>query len=221
MRLRAGRRNPEAPRKNIQELTNNVHLKPDGAIILPRVRHGTGGGNPAKRGTDGLFYWLSGKELAMVKTFEGKLIAKGLKFGMVVSRFNSFISDRLLEGAMDALRRSGAEEEDCFVVRVPGAFEIPLAAKKMAKSGRYDAIICLGCVIRGATPHYAYIAAEVTKGIASLSLESEIPVAFGVLTTDTIEQAIERAGTKAGNKGFDAAMSAIEMANLLKEMGRS
>jgi 6,7-dimethyl-8-ribityllumazine synthase len=157
----------------------------------------------------------------MVKTFEGKLIAKGLKFGMVVSRFNSFISDRLLEGAMDALRRSGAEEEDCFVVRVPGAFEIPLAAKKMAKSGRYDAIICLGCVIRGATPHYAYIAAEVTKGIASLSLESEIPVAFGVLTTDTIEQAIERAGTKAGNKGFDAAMSAIEMANLLKEMGRS
>jgi 6,7-dimethyl-8-ribityllumazine synthase len=157
----------------------------------------------------------------MVKTFEGKLIAKGLKFGMVVSRFNSFISDRLLEGAMDALRRSGAEEEDCFVVRVPGAFEIPLAAKKMAKSGRYDAVICLGCVIRGATPHYAYIAAEVTKGIASLSLESEIPVAFGVLTTDTIEQAIERAGTKAGNKGFDAALSAIEMANLLKEMGRS
>ena len=157
----------------------------------------------------------------MVKTFEGKLTAKGLKFGFVVSRFNSFISDRLLEGAMDALRRSGAEEEDCVVVRVPGAFEIPLAAKKMAKSGRYDAVICLGCVIRGATPHYAYIAAEVTKGIAILSLESEIPVAFGVLTTDTIEQAIERAGTKVGNKGFDAALSAIEMANLFKEMGRS
>jgi 6,7-dimethyl-8-ribityllumazine synthase len=157
----------------------------------------------------------------MVKTFEGKLIAKGLKFGLVVSRFNSFISDRLMEGAMDALRRSGAEEEDCVVVRVPGAFEIPLAAKKMAKSGRYDAVICLGCVIRGATPHYAYIAAEVTKGIALLSLESEIPVALGVLTTDTIEQAIERAGTKVGNKGFDAALSAIEMANLLKEMGRS
>ena len=156
----------------------------------------------------------------MVKTFEGKLLAKGLKFGIVVSRFNSFISDRLLEGAMDALRRSGAEEEDCSVVRVPGSFEIPLAAKKMVKSGRYDAIICLGCVIRGATPHYAYIAAEVTKGIASLSLESEIPVAFGVLTTDTIEQAVERAGTKVGNKGFDAAMSAIEMANLFKEMGR-
>ena len=157
----------------------------------------------------------------MVKTFEGKLTAKGLKFGLVVSRFNSFISDRLLEGAMDALRRSGAEEEDCMVVRVPGAFEMPLAAKKMAKSGRFDAVICLGCVIRGATPHYAYIAAEVTKGIAILSLESEIPVALGVLTTDTIEQAIERAGTKVGNKGFDAALSAIEMANLFKEMGRS
>jgi 6,7-dimethyl-8-ribityllumazine synthase len=156
----------------------------------------------------------------MVKTFEGKLLAKGIKFGIVVSRFNSFISDRLLEGAMDALRRSGAEEEDCSVVRVPGSFEIPLAAKKMVKSGRYDAIICLGCVIRGATPHYAYIAAEVTKGIASVGLESEIPVAFGVLTTDTIEQAIERAGTKVGNKGFDAAMSAIEMANLFREMGR-
>ena len=157
----------------------------------------------------------------MVKTFEGILTAKGLKFGLVVSRFNSFISDRLMEGAMDALRRSGAEEEDCVVVRVPGAFEIPLAAKKMAKSGRYDAVICLGCVIRGATPHYAYIAAEVTKGIALLSLESEIPVALGVLTTDTIEQAIERAGTKVGNKGFDAALSAIEMANLFKEMERS
>ena len=154
----------------------------------------------------------------MVKTFEGKLTAKGLKFGLVVSRFNSFISDRLLEGAMDALRRSGAEEEDCVVIRVPGAFEIPLAAKKMAKSGRFDAVICLGCVIRGATPHYGYIAAEVTKGIAILSLESEIPVALGVLTTDTIEQAIERAGTKVGNKGFDAALSAIEMANLYREM---
>ncbi len=156
----------------------------------------------------------------MVKTLEGNLLAKGLRFGIVVSRFNSFISDRLLEGAMDALRRSGMEDKDCSVARVPGAFEIPLAAKKMAKSDRYDAIICLGCVIRGATPHYAYIAAEVTKGIASLSLESEVPVAFGVLTTDTIEQAIERAGTKAGNKGFDAALSAIEMANLLKEIGK-
>jgi 6,7-dimethyl-8-ribityllumazine synthase len=156
----------------------------------------------------------------MVKSFEGKLVAKGLKFGIVVSRFNSFIGDRLLEGAMDALKRSGADEKDCTVARVPGAFEIPLAAKKMAKTGRYDAIICLGCVIRGATPHYMYISAEVTKGIASLSLESEIPVAFGVLITDTIEQAIERAGTKVGNKGFDAAMTAIEMANLLKEIGK-
>ena len=157
----------------------------------------------------------------MARNFEGTLIAKGLRFGIVVSRFNSFISERLLEGAMDALRRSGAEEGDCSVVRVPGAFEIPLATKKMVKTGRFDAMICLGCVIRGATPHYAYIASEVTKGIASLSLESEIPIAFGVLTTETIEQAIERAGTKVGNKGFDAALSAIEMANLLKEIGRS
>jgi 6,7-dimethyl-8-ribityllumazine synthase len=156
----------------------------------------------------------------MVKTFEGKLTAKGLKFGIVLSRFNSFISDRLLEGALDALRRSGADEEECCVVRVPGAFEIPLAAKKLAKSGRYDAIICLGTVIRGATPHFNYIASEVTKGIALVSLEREIPVSFGVLVTETIEQAIERAGTKVGNKGFDAAMSAIEMANLMKEMGK-
>jgi len=156
----------------------------------------------------------------MIKSFEGRLIAKGLKFGIVLSRFNSFISDRLLEGALDALRRSGAEEEDIKVARVPGAFEIPLVAKKMAKSGQFDGIICLGTVIRGATPHFAYIASEVTKGIAALSLESEIPVSFGVLVTDTIEQAIERAGTKVGNKGFDAAMTAIEMANLLKEMVR-
>jgi 6,7-dimethyl-8-ribityllumazine synthase len=156
----------------------------------------------------------------MAKTLEGKLIAKGLKFGMVLSRFNNFIAERLLEGALDALKRSGAEEEDCAVARVPGAFEIPLAAKKMAKSGRYDAIICLGCVIRGATPNFEYIATEVTKGIAHLSLENEIPISFGVLITDTIEQAIERAGTKVGNKGFDAAMSAIEMANLMKEIGK-
>lgn len=156
----------------------------------------------------------------MVKTIEGKLMAKGLKFGIVLSRFNNFISERLLEGALDALRRSGAEEADCSVVRVPGSFEIPLAAKKLAKSGRYDAIICLGCVIRGATPHFEYIATEVTKGIASITLESEVPVSFGVLVTDTIEQAIERAGTKVGNKGFDAAMTAIEMANLMKEIGK-
>ena len=156
----------------------------------------------------------------MAKTFEGQLIGKGLKFGMVLSRFNNFIAERLLEGALDALKRSGVEEEDCAVARVPGAFEIPLAAKKMAKSGRYDAIICLGCVIRGATPHFEYIATEVTKGIAHLSLENDIPISFGVLITDTIEQAIERAGTKVGNKGFDAAMSAIEMANLMKEIGK-
>ncbi len=156
----------------------------------------------------------------MAKTIEGKLMAKGLKFGIVLSRFNNFISDRLLEGALDALRRSGAEEADCSVVRVPGAFEIPLATKKMAKSGQFDAIICLGCVIRGATPHFEYIATEVTKGIAGITLESEVPVSFGVLVTDTIEQAIERAGTKVGNKGFDAALSAIEMANLMKEIGK-
>ncbi len=156
----------------------------------------------------------------MAKTLEGKLIAKGLKFGIVLSRFNNFISERLLEGALDALRRSGAEEGDCVVARVPGAFEIPLVAKKMAKGKRYDAVICLGCVIRGATPHFEYIATEVTKGIASLSLESEIPISFGILITDSIEQAIERAGTKVGNKGFDAAMSAIEMVNLLKEIGK-
>ncbi len=156
----------------------------------------------------------------MLRSLEGKLMAEGLKFGIVLSRFNNFISDRLLEGALDALRRNGAKDEDCCVVRVPGAFEIPLAAKKMVKSGQYDAIICLGSVIRGATPHFAYIAAEVTKGIASLSLEGEIPVSFGVLVTDTIEQAIERAGTKMGNKGFDAAMTAVEMANLMKEIGK-
>src|SRR4030067_2538010 len=124
----------------------------------------------------------------MVKTLEGKLLAKGLKFGIVLSRFNHFISERLLEGALDALRRSGAEEGDCSVAKVPGAFEIPLATKKMAKSGRYDAIICLGTVIRGATPHFAYIAAEVTKGIATLTLESEVPISYGVLVTYNIEQ---------------------------------
>ncbi len=156
----------------------------------------------------------------MVKTLEGKLLAKGLRFGIVLSRFNSFVSDRLLEGALDALRRSGTEEGDFSVVRVPGSFEIPLATKKMAKSGKYDALICLGCVIRGATPHYEYIATEMTKGIAHITLEYEIPIAFGVLITDSIEQAIERAGTKVGNKGFDAAMTAIEMANLMREIGK-
>ena len=154
----------------------------------------------------------------MAKIIEGKLLAKGMKFGIVASRFNDFICGRLIEGALDALTRSGADEKDMAVYKVPGAFELPLAAKKLAKSGRFDAIICLGAVIRGATPHFEYISAEVSKGIAHVSLETGVPVAFGVLTTDTIEQAIERAGTKAGNKGFDAAMTAIETANLFREI---
>ncbi|MDA8124021.1 MAG: 6,7-dimethyl-8-ribityllumazine synthase [Deltaproteobacteria bacterium] len=154
----------------------------------------------------------------MPKIIEGKLIAKGMKFGIVASRFNDFISGRLIEGAVDALTRAGAEEKDLQIVRVPGAFELPLAAKKMAKSGRYDAVVCLGAVIRGATPHFELISAEVSKGIAMVGLETEVPVAFGVLTTDTIEQAIERAGTKAGNKGWDAAMTAIEMVDLFKKL---
>lgn len=152
----------------------------------------------------------------MPKTLQGNLEAKGLRVGLLVSRFNSFVSDRLVEGAVDALLRHGADEDNIHIVRVPGAFEIPPAAKQMADSGHYDAIVCLGAVIRGATPHFDYVSAEVSKGVASVSLESGIPVAFGVLTTDTIEQAIERAGSKAGNKGFDAAMAAIEMANLYK-----
>lgn len=154
----------------------------------------------------------------MMKIFEGKLIAEGLKFGIIVGRFNEFIGGKLLSGAMDALKRHGVKEEDIHITWVPGAFEIPLVAKKMAKSGRYDGIICLGAVIRGATPHFDYVSAEVTKGVASVSLDTEIPVIFGVLTTDNIEQAIERAGTKSGNKGYDAAITAIEMANLLKEI---
>ena len=152
----------------------------------------------------------------MPQFFEGQLEAKGLKFGIIVSRFNSFISERLLEGAMDALIRHGANDKGIHVARVPGAFEIPLAAKKLVATGKYDAVICLGAVIRGSTPHFDYVAAEVSKGIASVSLESGIPVAFGVLTTDTIEQAVERAGSKAGNKGFEAAVTAIETVNLLK-----
>ena len=154
----------------------------------------------------------------MPKIIEGKLDAKGLRVGLLVSRFNSFISDRLVEGAIDALLRHNADKEDINVVRVPGAYEIPPAAKHMAESGRYDAIVCLGAVIRGATPHFDYVSAEVSKGVASVSLDSGIPVAFGVLTTDTIEQAIERAGSKAGYKGFDAAMAAVEMANLYKAL---
>jgi 6,7-dimethyl-8-ribityllumazine synthase len=153
-----------------------------------------------------------------MSVIEGKLNAKGFKFGIVVGRFNEFISSKLLGGAMDALKRHGAEEKAIDVAWSPGSFEIPLIAKKMAKSGKYNAIICLGAVIRGATPHFDYVASEVSKGIANVMLESEVPIAFGVLTTDSIEQAIERAGTKSGNKGFDAAMSAIEMANLIKEL---
>ncbi len=156
--------------------------------------------------------------MANVNVIEGKLDATGMKVGVAVSRFNSFICDRLVEGAVDALVRHGAAESDIDVVRVPGAFEIPLAAKRMSASGRYDAVICLGAVIRGATPHFEYVSAEVSKGVASVSLDSGVPIAFGVLTTDTIEQAIERAGTKAGNKGFEAAVTAIEMSNLLKKI---
>ena len=154
----------------------------------------------------------------MPKFVEGKLSAEGLRVGIVVGRFNSFIGERLLEGALDALVRHGADDAQITVARVPGAFEIPLAAQKMAKSGKYDALICLGAVIRGSTPHFDYVASEVSKGIAHVSLETGVPVAFGVLTTDTIEQAIERAGTKAGNKGFDAAMTVIETVNLFKEI---
>jgi 6,7-dimethyl-8-ribityllumazine synthase len=154
----------------------------------------------------------------MAKVIEGKVVAKGMKFGIVASRFNDFICGRLIDGAMDALTRAGAEDKDIAIYKVPGAFELPLIAKKLAKSGKFDAIICLGAVIRGATPHFEYISAEVSKGIASVGLETEVPVAFGVLTTDTIEQAIERAGTKSGNKGADAAMSAIEMVDLFKKI---
>jgi len=154
----------------------------------------------------------------MPQFFEGNLDAKGLKFGIVVARFNSFISERLLEGALDSLIRHGAVDQDIHVARVPGAFEIPLAAKKLAQAGKYDAVICLGAVIRGSTPHFDFVSAEVSKGVAMVSLESGVPVIFGVLTTDTIEQAVERAGTKAGNKGFEAAAGAIETANLLKAL---
>ena len=149
--------------------------------------------------------------------YEGKLVAEGLKFGIVVARFNEFITNKLVGGALDALRRHGAAEEDVEIAWVPGAFEIPLVAQKMAESRKYDAIICLGAVIRGATPHFDFVSSEVSKGVAHVGLEAKMPVIFGVLTTDTIEQAIERAGTKAGNKGFDAAMTAIETVNLLKQ----
>ncbi len=154
----------------------------------------------------------------MATYIEGDLQAAGKKIGIIVSRFNSFVSERLLEGALDSLIRSGAEEEAIDVVRVPGAFEIPLMAQKMAKSGNYDAVICLGAVIRGATSHYDLVANEAAKGIAQVGLDSGVPTIFGVLTTDTIEQAIERAGSKAGNKGSEAALAAIEMINLLNQI---
>ena len=153
-----------------------------------------------------------------MNTFEGKLVAEGIKVGIVAARFNEFITSKLLGGAIDALTRENVKEDDVDVAWVPGAFEIPLVASRMAKSGKYDAIICLGAVIRGSTSHYDYVCAEVSKGIAQVSLNEGIPVMFGVLTTDTIEQAIERAGTKAGNKGFECGQGAIEMVNLLKQI---
>ena len=153
-----------------------------------------------------------------MKTVQGNLLAKGLKIAICASRFNEFITSKLIGGAQDALERHGAENDNITLVWVPGAFELPLAAKKLAESGKYDAVICVGAVIRGSTSHYDYVCAEVSKGIASVALSTAVPVAFGVLTTDTIEQAIERAGTKAGNKGFDAATTAIEMANLLAQL---
>ena len=153
-----------------------------------------------------------------MKVYEGKLSAVGLKFGIVVSRFNEFITGKLLDGALDALKRNGAAEKDIEVARVPGSWEIPAVASRMARSGRYDAVVCLGAVIKGATAHWQYISTQVTRGIAAVGQESSIPVSYGVITPDSLEQAIERAGTKAGNKGFDAAMAAIEMANLFKEL---
>lgn len=154
----------------------------------------------------------------MPKFFEGKLQAEGKKFGIVIARFNSFIAERLLEGALDTLLRSGVQDNEIEVARVPGAFEIPLVAQKMVRSGRYDAVICLGAVIRGSTPHFDFVANEATKGIAQASMESGVPIIFGVLTTDSIEQAIERAGSKAGNKGSECAATAIEMVNLLPQL---
>lgn len=153
-----------------------------------------------------------------MKTFEGKLVSKNIRIGIVAARFNEFITSKLLGGALDGLKRHEVGEGDIDIAWVPGAFEIPLIASKMAKSGKYDAVICLGAVIRGSTSHYDYVCSEVSKGIAHVSLHSDIPVMFGVLTTENIEQAIERAGTKAGNKGFDCAVGAIEMVNLIREI---
>ena len=153
-----------------------------------------------------------------MQIIEGILTGRGRRFGIVISRFNEFITSKLLDGALDALHRHEVDDDAIAVAWVPGAFEIPLTAKRMAQSGRYDAVICLGAVIRGATPHFDYVAAEVSKGVANVGLSTGVPVIFGVLTTDSIEQAVERAGTKAGNKGFEAAMNAIEMANLMSEI---
>jgi 6,7-dimethyl-8-ribityllumazine synthase len=154
----------------------------------------------------------------MAKIIQGDLSGKGLKVGIVAARFNDFITSRLVDGALDGLQRHGVAEADIEIVRVPGAYEIPLVAKRLAHAKKYNAIICLGAVIRGATPHFEYVSAEVSKGVASVSMESGLPIIFGVLTTDTIEQAIERAGSKSGNKGWDAALSAIEMANVMKQL---
>ena len=154
----------------------------------------------------------------MMRTLEGKLVAEDMKVGIVAARFNEFITNKLLGGALDGLTRHDVREEDIEVAWVPGAFEIPLIAARMAKSGKYDAVICLGAVIRGSTSHYDYVCNEVSKGIAAVSLETGVPVLFGVLTTENIEQAIERAGTKAGNKGYDCALSAVEMVNLIREI---
>lgn len=156
----------------------------------------------------------------MTKTYEGKVLAKGKRFGIVVARFNEFVSERLLEGALDGLLRHGADEKDITVARVPGSFEIPYAANRLAKSKKFDAVICLGAIIRGTTPHFEYVASEVTKGVASTSLQTGVPTIFGVITADSIEQAIERAGTKEGNRGRDAAITAIEMADLFTQLGK-
>ena len=155
----------------------------------------------------------------MSRSFEGTLLGKGLKFGLVVSRFNEFITNRLLEGAQDALRRHDVSDEDVDVAWVPGSFEVPLIARKLAETGRYDAIICLAAVIRGGTPHFEYVASQITRDIARVGLKAGLPVIFGVITADTLEEAIERAGTKMGNKGFQAATAAIEVANLVKSLG--
>jgi 6,7-dimethyl-8-ribityllumazine synthase len=154
----------------------------------------------------------------MPKTYEGKLVAQGLRFGIVVSRWNSFITERMLEGALDALVRHGADDGEVEIARVPGTWEIPVAAQKMARTGRFDAVISIGCLIRGATPHFDYLASEVTKGIGAIMMQTGVPLTYGVITVENIEQAIERAGTKAGNKGAEAAIAAVEMANLLKQI---